>query len=152
MLVQDIMNTRVVYAVQSDTAARAARLFSRYNIGSVPVLGENGRLRGIVTDRDVALRCIAADTDPEHTPLREVMSRCVVTAAPEDEVETAAQKMSVSQVRRLPVVKNGRLVGMLSISDLAKAPGCSALSADALSEITSNIHRLSQDSLPHRPK
>lgn len=147
MQVQDIMNTHVVYAVQSDSAARAARLFSRYNIGSVPVLGENGKLRGIVTDRDVALRCIAADSTPENTPLKEVMSRCVITAAPEDDVESAAQKMSAAQVRRLPVVKNGRLVGMLSISDLAKAPGCSALSSNTLSEISSNIHRLSPNNL-----
>ena len=151
MQVQDIMNTHVVYAVQSDSAARAARLFSRYNIGSVPILGETGKLRGIVTDRDVALRCIAADNAPEDTPLKEIMSRCVVTAAPDDNVETAAHKMSAAQVRRLPVVKNGRLVGMLSISDLAKAPGCSALSVDTLSEISSNLHRLSRNP-PPQPK
>lgn len=142
MLVHEVMNSHVVYANQTESAARAARLLSRHNIGAVPVLGDKGKLRGIVTDRDIVLRCIALENDPGTTPLRDVMSRCVVTASPEDDLEAAVKKMTDAQVRRLPVVEDGRLVGMLSISDLAKTAGCIELSAEALSGVTSNMRRL----------
>ena len=142
MLVHEVMNAHVVYANQTESAARAARLLSRHNIGAVPVLGDKGKLRGIVTDRDIVLRCIALDNDPGTTPLRDVMSRCVVTASPEEDLESAVKKMTDAQVRRLPVVEGGRLVGMLSISDLAKTAGCTELSAEALSGVTSNMRRL----------
>ena len=142
MLVHEVMNSHVVYANQTESAARAARLLSRHNIGAVPVLGEKGKLRGIVTDRDIVLRCIALENDPGTTPLRDVMSRCVVTASPEEDLEAAVKKMTDAQVRRLPVVDSGRLVGMLSISDLAKNAGSMELSAQALSGVTSNMRRL----------
>ena len=142
MLVHEVMNSHVVYANQTESAARAARLLSRHNIGAVPVLGDKGKLRGIVTDRDIVLRCIALENDPGTTPLRDVMSRCVVTASPEEDLESAVKKMTDAQVRRLPVVDSGRLVGMLSISDLAKNAGSMELSAEALSGVTSNMRRL----------
>ena len=142
MLVHEVMNSHVVYANQTESAARAARLLSRHNIGAVPVLGDKGKLRGIVTDRDIVLRCIALENDPGTTPLRDVMSRCVVTASPEEDLEAAVKKMTDAQVRRLPVVDSGRLVGMLSISDLAKNAGSMELSAEALSGVTSNMRRL----------
>ena len=142
MLVHEVMNSHVVYANQTESAARAARLLSRHNIGAVPVLGDKGKLRGIVTDRDIVLRCIALENDPGTTPLRDVMSRCVVTASPEEDLEAAVKKMTDAQVRRLPVVDSGRLVGMLSISDLAKNAGSMELSAQALSGVTSNMRRL----------
>ena len=143
MLVKDIMNSNLITALQTDSAARAARLLSRHNIGAVPVLNEAGKLRGIVTDRDLTLRCIAAENPPDDTSLKEVMSRCVITCEADDPLYTAVKKMEDAQIRRLPVTENGRLVGMLSLGDIARRKDCKALSAEALSEISSNIHKLS---------
>ena len=143
MLVKDLMNTNLVTAVQTESAARAARLLSRHNIGSVPVVNENGNLRGIVTDRDLALRCIAAENDPETTTLKEVMSRSVITCEASDTIEAAVKKMEDAQIRRLPVTENGTLVGMLALGDIARRRDCKTQAAEALSEISSNIHKLS---------
>ena len=143
MLVKDIMNPNVITANQSEKASRAARLLFRHNIGAIPVLGDGGKLRGIVTDRDLALRCIAAENDPEETLLRDVMSRSVITCQAGDTVENAAKKMENAQIRRLPVTENGRLVGMLSLGDIARRKDCAPCAARALSEISSNLHKLS---------
>ena len=143
MLVKDIMTSSLITANQTESAARAARLLSRHNIGAIPVLGDNGKLRGIVTDRDLTLRCIAAENDPEETTLREVMSRCVITCEAGDTLEDAVKKMEDGQIRRLPVTENGRLVGMLSLGDIASRKNCINQAAEALSEISSNLHKLS---------
>jgi len=143
MLVKDIMTKNLITASQTDSASRAARLLYRHNIGAVAVLGENGKIRGIVTDRDLALRCIAGENDPDETTLRDVMSRSVITCEATDTLEAAVKKMEDAQIRRLPVTENGRPAGMLTLGDIAKKKNCSALSAHALSEISSNIHKLS---------
>ncbi len=141
MLVSELMNKNVVSITQDEPVSLAARLLYRSNIGSVPVCAADGRLRGIVTDRDITLRCVAAENDPDTTPVREIMSRCVITASPDDDVRDAAAKMSSGQVRRLPVVRDGRLVGVLSLGDLARSRSCDAEAGRALSDISSNVRR-----------
>ena len=143
MLVKDVMTKKLITANQEDSAARAARLLYRHNIGSVAVLGNDGKIRGIVTDRDLALRCIAAENDPQETTLRDVMSRCVITCETGDTLESAVKKMEDAQIRRLPVTENGKPAGMLTLGDIAARKNCSELSAHALSEISSNLHKLS---------
>ena len=142
MLVKDIMTPNLITANQADTASRAARLLYRHNIGAVAVLGNDGKIRGIVTDRDLALRCIAAENDPEETSLRDVMSRCVITCEATDTLEDAVNKMENAQIRRLPVTENGKPAGMLTLGDIAKHNSCQTLSSHALSEISSNLHKL----------
>ena len=83
MLVSEVMSRQVISMSTDEPCTRAARLISRYNIGAVPVCGENGRLRGIVTDRDIVLRCVASENDPDLTPVKEIMSRCVLTVGPD---------------------------------------------------------------------
>ena len=119
MLVSEVMSRQVVSMSLDEPCTRAARLISRYNIGAVPVCGENGKLRGIVTDRDIVLRCVASENDPDTTPVKEIMSRCVLTASPDSSVDEAAEIMSKGQIRRLPVVSKGKLVGVLSLSDIS---------------------------------
>ena len=139
MTVREIMNTDVVSVAPEESVRCAARLMSRHNIGALPVCAEGGRLRGIVTDRDIVLRCVAQEMDPAETPVREIMTRAMVTAAPDDELACAAGRMADSQVRRVPVVENGRLVGMVALGDLARRRTCAMEAAQALCEISLNV-------------
>ena len=140
MKVHELMTGRVISVTPEDSAASAARLLERHNIGALPVCTEEGRLRGMVTDRDLALRCMAGASDPEKTPVREVMSRGILTATPDEDVKAAALTMAKGQVRRMPVVADGRVVGMLSLGDLARDQNCKMEASAALSEISTNLY------------
>ncbi len=139
MYVSDIMNKEIVSISPDESVALASRLLSRYNIGSLPVCRRDGRLCGIITDRDIVLRCVAVDEDPDLTRVGEIMSRSVITVTPDDEVARAAELMSSAQVRRLPVVEDGELVGVIALGDMAQITVCNMEAAHALSEISSNL-------------
>jgi len=141
MRVSEIMNPNVVSISPDESTALAARLISRHNVGSLPVCSGDGKLRGILTDRDIVLRCVAAETDPNSTRVREIMTRGVATVTPDDDVREAARIMSAEQVRRLPVVRDGHVVGMLSLGDMAKTQSFTMEASKALSEISSNVKK-----------
>ena len=141
MKVSDIMTDKVVSVGKDEPVLTAARLLKRYNVGSLPVVDNDKRLRGIITDRDIALRCVAAEGDPHSVRVSEIMSRGIITVAPDDLVDSAVRCMSDDQVRRLPVVEDGRLVGMVSLCDMARSRSCEMEAAEALAEISSNIRR-----------
>ena len=105
MKVSDLMTKNVVSISPDESTSLAARLLYRHNIGSLPVCSSDGKLRGILTDRDIVLRCVAAENDPEHTPVREIMSRAPISTSPDDDVRQAAEMMAAHQIRRLPVTK-----------------------------------------------
>ena len=133
------MNQKVITVEPTASAALAARLLSRYNVGALPVCTPDKRLRGIVTDRDIVLRCVAAEDDPAQTPVRDIMSRSPATLTPTQDVHAAAMTMAAHQVRRLPVVENSKVVGIVSLGDLAKSHRYDMEAAQALSEISENI-------------
>lgn len=139
MQVKDLMNPSVITIEPGSSAALAARLISRHNVGALPVCGEDRRLRGVVTDRDIVLRCIAAEEDPAQTPVRDIMTRSCTTVSPQDDCREATRLMSLHQVRRLPVVENGRLVGVISLGDVARSGRFDMEAAQALCEISENI-------------
>ena len=139
MQVRDLMNPSVVTIEPTSSAALAARLISRHNVGALPVCAGDGRLRGVVTDRDIVLRCVAAEEDPAQTPVRDIMTRCCATVSPEDDCREATRLMAAQQVRRLPVVEDGKVVGMISLSDLARSRRFDMEAAQALYEISENI-------------
>ncbi|MBO5339958.1 MAG: CBS domain-containing protein [Oscillospiraceae bacterium] len=141
MQVRDLMNPGVVTVSVNDSTALAARLLSRHNIGSLPVCSPDGRLRGIVTDRDIVLRCIAVEDDPAQTPVRDVMTRGCFTVGPDEDCREATRLMAARQVRRLPVVEQGQVVGILSLGDLARSHSYDTEASMALSEISENILR-----------
>ena len=116
--VGDIMtrNPRTVDA--GDTVAEAARQMRDGDFGSVLVL-RDGRVEGIVTDRDIALRAVAEGRDPGSTEVSEICSTGVAKSEPSQSIEEAVQTMRQHDIRRLPVVENGRPVGILSLGDLA---------------------------------
>ena len=141
MQVRELMNQSVVSITPGESASLAARLLARHQLGALPVCGEDGGLRGIVTDRDIVTRCVAAETDPHQVPVREIMSRNCAVISPEEDAAEAARLMGAGQVRRLPVLEDGKVVGMVSLGDLAKCRACDMEAAEALSEISENIHR-----------
>ncbi len=139
MKVRDIMTTRVIRISEMEPAEVAARMLTHYNIGVLPVCGEDGRLRGVVTDRDLVTRCMAPGRAAAEVKVGDVMTCEPVTAFPDMEVGAAAHLMGRKQVRRLPVVDNGRLCGMVSLADLANQEYTSLDAADALADISTNI-------------
>ncbi len=141
MLVRQLMHPAVITIGPGESVALAARLLHRHNIGALPVCSPEGRLRGILTDRDIVLRCIASGEDPDHTPVAEIMTRRPLTLVPSDRAEDAAAAMAKRQIRRLPVTENGRLVGLVALADLARQLNCRTEAAAALCEISTNIQR-----------
>lgn len=139
MKVRDIMNSQVIGIGPEETAEVAARQLARYNIGALPVCGADGKLCGMVTDRDLVLRCMAANRSPSATKVRDIMTSQVVSVKPDMEAGVAAHLMGRQQIRRLPVTEEGRLCGMLSLGDLAAREESAMDAADALSDITGNI-------------
>lgn len=142
MLVRDVMNRTVVTIDPGESAALAARLLTRHNVGALPVCTSGGQLRGILTDRDIVLRCVAPGEDPGRMPVKAIMTRCPRALAPEDDLREAARLMSAQQIRRLPVVEEGKLVGMVSLGDLARSGKHQMEISRALTDISGNVRRL----------
>ncbi len=141
MNICDIMTGSVVSISEDESVSSAARLMKRNNIGALPVHDGKKRLKGIITDRDIVTRCVAAEVNTEEVRVGEIMSRNLVTAAPFDEAETAVKKMSAYQIRRLPVTDNGILVGIVALGDVAKRSEYEMEAAEALCEISSNFRK-----------
>ena len=139
MKVKDIMTRSVISVSPDETVEVAARALTRYNIGALPVCGAGGQLQGVVTDRDLVTRCVATNRSPATTRIRDVMTGQVRFVAPDMEAGVAAHLMGREQIRRLPVVENGKLCGMVSLGDLACREESVMDAADALSDITGNI-------------
>jgi CBS domain-containing protein len=116
--VRDVMTLGVRTVEPSQSLAEAAEIMKGENVGSVPVV-EDGRLVGIVTDRDIVIRAVAERRDPQTVRVDEIASRDVVTVEAEQDLDEALALMARHQVRRLPVVKQERLVGMLAQADVA---------------------------------
>lgn len=141
MKVKELMTQPVIQIAPGESVSVAARTLTHYNIGVLPVCSAGGVLCGVVTDRDLVIRCMASGKDPGKTTVREVMTGNVSCAAPDMDVGAAAHLMGRQQVRRLPVVEGGRLCGMLSLGDLAKREETVPDAADVLADVTDNISR-----------
>lgn len=139
MKVSDIMTKNVVRISPEESVEVAARTFTHYNIGALPVCTEDGKLCGMVTDRDLVIRCMAANKPAGQTKVRQVMTGQVLSVKPDMDAAVAAHLMGRQQVRRLPVVENGKVCGMVSLGDMACREESIMDAADALTDITSNI-------------
>lgn len=135
MKVQDLMSKRLFALPETATAEAAARLMAKENIGLLPVL-QKGRLTGVVTDRDLATRCMGAGLDPARTPLKKIMTKKVYAARPEETIMEASRAMAQHRVRRLPVCREDSVVGILSVSDLARRADTGFEAAMAIAEIS----------------
>lgn len=142
MRVKDCMTKQVISVGAGEPVSVAARLMARYNLGALPVRGTDGQLEGMLTDRDIVLRCIAAERSPKAVRVREVMTRSVAAAAPDTDAAAAAGIMAARQVRRLPVTEEGRLVGMVSLADLSHRPDYMMEAAEALEDICAGVRHM----------
>lgn len=134
--IRNVMTSDVVTIKDTQSVQEAAALMSQHNIGSVPVVNNQGEMIGIITDRDITLRT-TAQGEGTQTPVSEVMTaQRVVKATPDMDVQQAAQMMAEQQIRRLPVVENGKVVGMVSLGDLAVEEMSDAAAGEALSNIS----------------
>ncbi len=133
--VRDIMTKDVAYINPLSPITEAAQLMQKHNVGSIPVCDNSGVV-GIVTDRDIVVRNVAHGTDPKSTKVQDVMTSQVTTASPEMDVNDAARIMTQSQIRRIPVVENNFIIGMVSLGDVATEPRYDEEASDALSEIS----------------
>ncbi|AOL33948.1 CBS domain-containing protein [Geobacillus thermoleovorans] len=132
--VRDVMSTDVQYCTPLDNLYEAAVKMRDFNVGAIPIV-DDGRLVGMITDRDIVVRGMA-EKRPGSTAVTEVMSRDLVTLSPDDSVQKAADMMARHQIRRLPVVENGRLVGIISLGDLATNRYSDERAGRELSEIS----------------
>src|ERR687896_1361050 len=136
MYIRDVMTPNPRTVSPDDSIQSAARIMRDEDTGAVPVV-DNGRAVGIITDRDIVVRAVA---DGElNRPVRDIVSGDVVTARPDMSTKEAAQLMSDHQVRRLPVVENDRLVGIVSIGDLAVKEGKDGRTGDTLQAISEGV-------------
>ena len=119
MKVRDYMSDKVYSCTPSTSVYDAAKLMQENHVGCIPICDNENCMIGVVTDRDLVLRCIANDKNAKETPVSDIMTTNVWTCKPDDEMSNAQNKMGEEQVRRLPVVdNNGKVIGMLTIGDL----------------------------------
>jgi CBS domain-containing protein len=117
--IRDVMTSNPTTCEPSTTVVEAAKVMASEDVGPVPVV-EGGRLVGLVTDRDLVIRVIAEGRDPNSTTLGEIASSDLVTVQADTDLEEATRLMSQHQVRRLPVVEDSRLVGIVAQADVAR--------------------------------
>lgn len=131
---RDIMSTDMVTVGQQDQIQQVAKKMKDHDIGFIPVVeGEN--LIGVITDRDLVIRGYAENRQASET-IEQVISRDIESVSPDMSVDEAAKKMAANKVRRLPVVENGKLIGVVAIGDLAVRSMHDEKAGEALSEIS----------------
>lgn len=119
MKVRDICSCSAVTVSPQDTIAHAAKKMANHNVGALPVVDYLGKVLGMITDRDITVRAIAHGKDPERYSVTDIMSDHISCVCLDAEVTSAAKIMSEAKVRRLPVVDDGKVVGFLSLGDIA---------------------------------
>jgi CBS domain-containing protein len=137
MNIREVMTPNPRTVTPGDTIQNAARIMRDEDTGAVPVV-DNGRPVGIVTDRDIVIRAVADGGQLSRT-IGEIVTGSVVCATPDMSTREASQLMSDHQVRRLPVVENDRLVGIVSIGDLAVKEGKDNRMGDTLQAISEGV-------------
>ena len=132
--VREFMSTHIVHCTPLDNVYEAAVKMKEESVGLIPVI-ENKQVVGLVTDRDLVVRGIA-EKHPGSNQITNVMTTNIVSVSPDDSIEKATELMAQYQIRRLPVVESGQLVGMLALGDLAIRKSADDQAGFALSEIS----------------
>ncbi len=122
MKIREIMSTHLACAQPETTVREAADMMRRENCGSIPIT-RDGQLMGIITDRDITVRVVADGRDAGAVHVQEVMSSDLASVGPDEDTDTALERMRLEHVRRLPVVEGDRLVGLVAMAKLAQTHG-----------------------------
>ena len=120
MKVKECMCNNVYSCTPETTVYDVAKLMQTNHVGCIPICDEQKNMVGLVTDRDLVLRCIASNKDVKQTPVSDIMTTEICACTPDDDMTNAQSKMGSNQIRRLPVIDNGTIVGMLTLGDIAK--------------------------------
>jgi len=139
MKVKEIMSKKVQWVSPDASLEKVAKLMNEFDIGSVPVCQDSNVL-GLITDRDIVIRTVAEGKNPITVKAKDVMSTNVLKVSPDTDAHDAADKMAEHQIRRLPVVENGKLVGMLALGDLAIESIHIDEAGEALNDISQGIY------------
>ena len=134
MTVKELMSTDIVAVDEQDPVSQVAQKMSNHKIGAVPVVNGSD-VRGIITDRDIVLRCVAKGKNSDNCKAVDVMTPSACCISANQPIADAVRLMGEQQVRRLPVVDNGRISGMISLGDVAKSRVSTEIS-QALAEIS----------------
>lgn len=137
MKLKEIMSRDIASLSSDDTIERAAQLMKQHNVGSIPICSQN-RVVGIVTDRDITLRSVASGQNSMNHKVSEIMTSNPVVGNPDMDVHEATRIMSEKQIRRLPVVENNRLVGIVALGDISVEPTLQDNAEMALKNISQN--------------
>ena len=138
MKVKDIMTKNVAYIKPDATVTEAAKLMQQHNVGSIPVCDQTGVV-GVVTDRDIVVRNVIMGTDPQSTPVSNIMTTQIATVTSDTDVSLVGDIMSKNQVRRIPVVDNKMLVGIVALGDLATDKRFDVEASGALTDISKPV-------------
>ena len=116
---RDVMSSGAECIGENETVADAAKKLRELDVGSVPICGEDDRLKGMITDRDIVIEVLVEGKDPSNVKAIELGGEEVITIGADDSVSDALRTMKDHKVRRLPVIDEQRLVGVVSVADLA---------------------------------
>lgn len=119
MKVKDCMCNEVCCANPNSTVQDCATMMSNKHVGCIPVCDDTQNIVGLVTDRDIILRCVACNKDPKNTPISEIMTCNPCCCTSDVDVLEAEKLMSENQIKRIPIIDNNKLVGILTLGDLA---------------------------------
>lgn len=144
MKLREVMTSNICCASSSDSLVQVASDMKRHNVGVMPVC-DNGKLVGIITDRDIVIECVASGTNPKDCQVKNFMSGGLLVGSPEMDVIEAARLMGSEQIHRLPVVENGTLVGMVSIGDIAAHVSDDKVVAQMLREISTPVRSMKME-------
>lgn len=117
---RDVMTQDATCVQESDSIRESAEKLAQLGVGAVPICGDDNRLKGMLTDRDIAIEVVAKGKDPEATKAGELGDGKPVTIGADDPVDEALQTMAEHKVRRLPVIDGHELIGIVSQADIAK--------------------------------
>jgi CBS domain-containing protein len=135
MKVKDIMSKDIASVNWEDSIEKAAQLMKQYDVGSIPVCNQD-KVIGIITDRDITLRSVAIGQDTKNQKVRDIMTSDPAIGNPEMNVKDAAKIMSEKQIRRLPIVENNSLVGIVALGDISLEPALSDHAEETLKDIS----------------
>jgi len=128
----------VAYIKPESTGTEAAKVMQQHNIGSIPVCDQSGVV-GMVTDRDIVVRNVVMGTDPQSTPVSNIMTTNVATVTSDTDVNLVGDIMAKNQVRRIPVVDKNALVGIVALGDLATDKRFDMEASGALTDISKPV-------------